>query len=75
MAGVSEKEFLFRRSELRTAEQEQTQGRIVQCCCLEIGKLGRVPFVKIKRKDPSEVCRASQLIKSYLIASEKMLAS
>lgn len=57
MAEVTEKTSLITRSEFREVEQEQHgEEAVVQCCCLESRKLGRVPIIRtlFKKKDPSE---------------------
>ncbi len=62
MDGVlgTEREPLVKRKDFRRLAQPAAEQVVVQCCCVESSRLGRVPIIRtlFKKKDPSEkVCR------------------
>lgn len=51
-----EKEPLIKRKDFRGLSQIRPDPVVVQCCCVESTRLGRVPIIRtlFKKKDPSE---------------------
>lgn len=52
----SETAPLIKRRDFRALSQNHTEPVVVQCCCVESTRLGRVPVIRtlFKKKDPSE---------------------